>query len=297
MLRTCVCFLLLTAAPGMAFADSGDVPDTLPDDDMPALHAHPDDIPDTLPDDDMPALHAHPDDIPDMLPDDSQSHRAATDSTPLPIRFEATLTGAAAFPNAGEGGNTSLGFGVTYGIGWGSIPLYIGLDFMSAGSNGSTNFRASAADGGALQVQTSSDNRTLYFDLWTRLQPPHWPVRPYVEGFIGTKVAQTRYSLFPAGGSAGDSQYTSHWSKSYGLGAGLDFAGLLHVADAVSITLGVRLLQGAHWSFPATTTIASQTVSTRLEVASSVTILMLGIVAWFDLAAPATDPGLEHETR
>jgi hypothetical protein len=281
MLRTCVCILLLTAARGVAFADGDDVPDTLPDD-LPALGPtqHADDVPETLPD------------------DDAQAKNAALESTPLPIRFQATLSGMAAFPMAGEGGDTALGFAVTYGVAWGSIPLSIGLDFMSAGSSGSTSFRAPAADGGTLPVQTSSDNRTLYFDLWTRLQPPHWPVRPYLEGFIGTKVAQTRYSIFPAGGSAGDdSQYTSHWSKSYGWGVGLDFAGLLHIAGAVSITLGVRSLNGSHRSVPALTTIAGQTVSTRLDVASSVTIVMLGIVAFFDLAAPAVDPGLERESH
>jgi opacity protein-like surface antigen len=140
-----------------------------------------------------------------------------------------------------------------------------------------------------MQFHKETQNRTLYFDAWLRVQPRDWPVRPYVEGFAGARLAMVHYSLSGAESNVDSSVWSDaqEWSSSLGWGAGVDFAGLLQIADTVSFTLGARRLHGKHVSFTLEGSVSGDQVSTEHDVAGSVTLFMLGIVAWFDLGKPS----------
>jgi hypothetical protein len=211
------------------------------------------------------------------------------DSGPLPLRFEASLQGMLAVPFAGDRGSSAFGFAITYGVGYGEIPLLLGLDFMSASSSAAGSFQMPAAEGDALPMRKHAQSKTLYFDLWLRVQPPRWALRPYLEGFIGAKLVEVRYSLNRADAASDDavSGSADDWSRSLGYGAGIDFAGLLKLAGAVSITLGVRRVHAPRATFTLRGDVGGQRVTTRQDVASSALLFSLGIMGWLDRSVPA----------
>ena len=227
------------------------------------------------------------DDFVEYFPEDPDPAAAPieADSGPPPLRFEASLQGMLSVPS--ESGYSAFGFAVTYGMGYADIPLMLGLDFMSAGGGSAGSFRVTASEPGqASEFHKQADSKTLYFDVWLRLQPRRWAVRPYLEGFAGARLAMLRYSLTlpQATTDPGSSGTDEEWSSSLGYGAGVDFAGLLHLADALSITLGVRRLHGARTAFTLDGNVAGQHVQTEHEVAGSVVMFMAGITTWLDLA-------------
>jgi hypothetical protein len=110
-----------------------------------------------------------------------------------------------------------------------------------------------------------------------------------VEGFAGARLVMLQYALSntePAEDSISWSD-DEEWSSSLGWGGGVDFAGLLHIADTVSLTLGARRLHGRHVTFTVDGSVSGEHVTTEHKVAGSVTMFMLGIVAWFDLGKPS----------
>jgi hypothetical protein len=210
------------------------------------------------------------------------------DSQPPPLRFEATLGALLTVPFSGQPSGTGFGFATTYGVGWGWLPIMIGLDFMSASASSSSNFQA-PGDTDPIDVHKEAESRTLYFDAWLRVRPRDWAVRPYVEGFAGARLTSVKYSLASQeqmmDASSGSDE---EWSSSLGYGGGVDFAGLLHIGETVSLSLGVRRLHGQRAKFTLSGSVAGQQVSTKQDVAGSVTMFMLGIVAWFDLGGPSS---------
>ncbi|HKP60057.1 MAG TPA: hypothetical protein VJV78_25205 [Polyangiales bacterium] len=218
-----------------------------------------------------------------FLPEDPDGPPVEPASPPLPFHFEATLGGVLSVPFANEPGETAFGFGMTYGIGYGMIPVMLGVDFISAGGGSGESLAVQGADG-MVEAHKDSKSRTLYFDVWLRVQPRNWSVRPYIEGFAGAKLAMLQYSLND-GQSASDASWSDEqeWTSSLGYGAGVDFAGLLHLADTLSITLGARRVHGRVATFSLNGSVDGDKVSTTHDVAGSVTLFMLGIVAWFDM--------------
>jgi hypothetical protein len=226
-------------------------------------------------------------DMPETLPDDDASAVSETERTAPPLRLEANLVALLAFPFKGDAGAMAFGFALTYGVGWGNIPLMLGLDFMSANSRvESSSETKTALDEQTRSVRTSARNRILYFDVWVRAQPPRWLVRPYIEGFIGTKLVQTQYALLLDGSTTALASSAHDWTNSIGWGAGVDLAGLLSIADSFSVTLGFRRLHGARATLDAHADVAGAApVVIERNVATALTIYMLGVVGRFDLAA------------
>jgi hypothetical protein len=255
-----------------------------------AAHAQPEPVPESAPPPDTLPESSEP---PEMLSDEPPAVAPQLEPTGPPIRFEAALVGLLAFPFSSQADAMALGFAVTYGVGWGEIPILIGLDFMSAGNEQSSPAMISASpDQPALLATKAEQNRTFYFDLWTRVQPPHWPVRPYVEGFIGTKLLQTKYSLAIVNQGATSSASDHGWASSVGFGAGVDFLGLLGADQAISLTLGFRWLHGAEVTINRQTVVDGGTVVTKQHEPTNVTIYMLGISGRFDLSAPDNQDAL-----
>jgi hypothetical protein len=224
--------------------------------------------------------HAEDTDYPTTLPGDEADEVASSSdySTP-PIRFELQLVGVLTLPNHSSQAATGLGFGLYYGVGWGEIPVTLGADVMSinGASRSNTEVRLSV-DADTYSATKIARERVLYFDLWLRIQPPHWPVRPYLEGFIGTKVLQTNYRFeLDIENSQNDYAKDHDWTSSIGWGAGVDFPGLMRRDGQISLTLGFRRLSGSKARLERTAQIDGQAVIARHLVSTDVTLFMLGV--------------------
>src|ERR1700759_4053630 len=141
------------------------------------------DMPGTLSDDEESTS-----EMPPSLPDEAPGASAHHEEKP-PIRFEGSLSAVLGYPFSADDAEASFGFGVTYGVGYGEIPLLLGLDFGMLNASGTSGAITidQADDGGHMLATQDPHTRTFYFDAFLRVQPVNWPVRPYAEGFIGTK--------------------------------------------------------------------------------------------------------------
>ncbi|MEN7547449.1 hypothetical protein AAG747_06000 [Rapidithrix thailandica] len=77
-----------------------------------------------------------------------------------------------------------------------------------------------------------------------RIKPDlNFPIQPYVEGLVGTKVLYTRYTLKDDYGNEPIDQNTEllHWTMSYGGGGGL----FIRLGPAIALDLKLRYLQGS----------------------------------------------------
>jgi hypothetical protein len=241
------------------------------------------DMPDTLPE--LPADAAAPSaDGADAEPSTATDGGAEPPSVGL--RLEAQLLGAVSFPSAGEPGGVATGFGITYGVGWGAIPIMIGLDFMSVGRSSTKTSRITTVDGeSVLPVTRTSSDRLLDFDLWLRVQPPRWPVRPYAEGFVGAKLIETRYVI----SSDDDDDVTDGgddaWTRVLGWGVGVDFMGLFSPVASFSLTLGVRRVHGSEVELKRPVLVDGRGAAARRSVSTDETILMAGLCGRYDFVS------------
>jgi hypothetical protein len=235
------------------------------------------------------ATRAAADDLPTTLPDDAAA--PPDEEYGPPLRFEGSLMAALSAPLAHNPDVAGFGFAVTYGMGWGEIPLTIGLDFMSIGSIGDANDKLSLMLGDeSTQVERTTHTRSLHFEGWLRLTPAHWRFRPYLEGFIGTQQYQAKYVLrVTTQNLPSDPVSGSAWAHSYGWGLGLECVGLLNRSGSMSLTLGMRRVYGgtAHLTRPAT--VAGQTIDTELTAGTSTLVFMIGVGGHYDLSEPRPD--------
>jgi hypothetical protein len=201
---------------------------------------------------------------------------------PDAVRLEAQLLVALAFPFGGDERGSAFGFAITYGVGWGSIPIMIGLDFMSVGRSNTSTSRAAVDD--ATPIQRTSSDRLLDFDLWLRVQPPRWRVRPYAEGFVGAKLVQSRYTI-----ATRDEVTTrgsdNEWTSALGWGIGVDFMGLFNAVGAFSLTLGMRRLHGAKVEIERPTFSNGRGRGSKREVATNETIFLVGLCGRYDFGS------------
>jgi hypothetical protein len=236
-------------------------------------------------------------DNPTTLPDDDSTPAGAGYEAPAPagggdyepsgIRFEGEFVSLLAFPF--DGSTPAFGFGATYGIGWGALPVMLGLDFISANRLGTGTSHANIVVNDQMQIVTNASRvRTYYFDAWLRVQPPRWQVRPYVEGVLGTKLVQTQYSRTFGDATSANvvAGSDSSWSNSVGWGVGVDFLDLINADANMSLTLGVRRVTGADASIEGPAVVDGSDIVTKHSLRTSVTIVMLGISGRVDLSAP-----------
>jgi hypothetical protein len=233
--------------------------------------------------------------MPSSLPDAAAA--TAADETGPPLRFELNFVGALAYRPSADSGSMSYGFGLTYGMGWGDIPLTLGVDFFSINTSDhvSTIAFAPPEDAAIVQATQRGRERTMHFDLWLRVQPAHWPVRPYVEGFWGTQLVQTQYSLRLPDDPAGDDATISEqsWVMNFGWGAGVDFWGLFNANHTFSLTLGVRQFFGGDAGWKRRAQIGDVAVQADYPYAIKGFVFMLGLVSVFDMGVPK-DPYEPH---
>ena len=262
-------FLLLTLNVARPVAHSQVAPETR-------------DMPETLPE--LP----QDDTTPSSDPDAAEAAAEPASNAPEPrvgFRLEAQLLAALSFPFGGKEDGSAFGFAITYGVGWGEIPIMIGLDFMSVGRSNSATSRASIADDGAATVLTrTSSDRLLDFDVWLRVQPPRWPIRPYAEGFAGAKRVGTHWAIASRDAtisSGGDSE----WTSAAGWGIGVDFMGLFNAISTFSLTLGMRRLHGSDVELERPIVSDGRAVVRNRQVATHETIFVAGLCGRYDFVA------------
>src|SRR5262245_28292152 len=104
---------------------------------------------------DEPETRDMPETLPELAQDDTTPTRRATETQEnasteaeprVGLRLEAQILVALAFPFGGNEQGSAFGYGLTYGAGWGEIPIMIGLDFMSVGRSNSTTSRVTVGD-------------------------------------------------------------------------------------------------------------------------------------------------------
>lgn len=229
--------------------------------------------------------------LPTTLPDDDSE--PGDDGYVPPIRFEASLMAALSVPLANNPDVAGFGFAVTYGMGWGEIPLALGLDFMSIGSVGDADDKLDLMLGDdSVTADRITHTRMLHFEAWLRLQPAHWRVRPYLEGFFGTQLFQAKYELrVQSLNYRSDLVTGSDWVRSYGFGVGIELVGLLNRSGSMSLTLGVRRVYGGTALLTRPTTIGDQTVDTQLRAGTSTLLFMLGVGGHYELTDPPNEQG------
>jgi hypothetical protein len=228
------------------------------------------DVPTTLPDDDFKLLH---DDMPTTLPDDSPVPEAGA---PPPIRFEASINAALSLPIARNPDVAGFGLFATYGVGWGEIPLAL-LDVTLMGMTQA--------------AERLFNTRLMHFDAWLRVQPAHWAVRPYAEGFFGAQLLQAHW-IMRAGNAQSELAQADAWTRNFGWGLGVEFLGLLSRTGDMSLTLGMRRVYGGTAKVSRSVAIAGERVPSHYEADTSVLLFTLGIGLHYDLAEPPPRNGI-----
>jgi hypothetical protein len=177
-----------------------------------------------------------------------------------------------------------FGFAVTYGAGWGEIPLALGVDFISVGSIGDADSQLDIElMTGKTRAERHVNTRLLHFDAWLRLQPAHFPVRPYAEGFFGAQLFQGKYVLRVANEESERAQ-ADDWGRNLGWGLGVEFVGLLN--SSMSLTLGMRRIYGDAVKVSRPVVLGNERIQTRYEADTAVLLFMVGIGLHYELADP-----------
>jgi hypothetical protein len=270
--------LIAAAVVGLAAASDGDALAQDSPEEAPETPEELREMPETLPE------------LPRETTADVAQVQVQANEEPLPeepapavgLRLEAQLLVAMAVPYGGAEHGAAFGFAITYGAGWGEIPILIGLDFMSIGRSNSASSRTE--DVATSPVTRTNSDRLLDFDLWLRVQPPRWPVRPYAEGFVGAKLVRTSWAISSDGEvtkSGGDQE----WTSAVGWGVGVDFMGLFSAVSDFTLTLGMRRLEGALVELERPMVSDGHAVVRKRQVATNETIFTVGLCGRYDFAA------------
>lgn len=206
---------------------------------------------------------------------------AKDEARPSLLRGEAQLVGFVSKILDRPDLDVGWGPGILVGGGWGKLPFTAGVDFMVAYWHTQSTTVALQAGNRQLLADLTREDVTFFLDLWLRIQPIDWPVRPYIEGFVGTKLLRSNYSLRLVGSATSTEMTTDHdWSNSVGWGAGIDFLGLQ--PSRTSVTLGIRRLNGGTASFGRSAITASrESTAVEYDSATSAMFYMIGFIGQF----------------
>ena len=207
-------------------------------------------------------------------------------SHPSPVRADTRITGFVATPFGGTTSNAGIGFGVGVNVGLQRIPVTLGVDLLTA-YWGNSNSRILVRAGDALvPVDRTREDTSYLLNTSLRVQPVYWRFRPYLEGFVGTKLLQTRYSLsFPDTGTSTNTVSEHDWAGSIGWGAGLDIGSI--ASGSLNFTMGFRRLSGAEASFSRALDAAGDVI-VHYTTPTSCMIYMLGLMGSFGIADSAS---------
>lgn len=148
--------------------------------------------------------------------------------------------------------NTGVGGGFNLLFRWAEVPLYVGVDLGIMKYDGEVINQAVNIGGFLKDYELRTNNNILTAHLSARLQPEgNGPVRPYLEGMIGTKGLFTVTNLVDItlnGNEVIDTNTDEvDFAFSYGLAVGLVFNVFRN--DGIGIDLRCAYLPGGNASY------------------------------------------------
>jgi len=205
------------------------------------------------------------------------------EASPFQAEFGFNLLTVSPF-GGGPLGDYGYGLGFLFGVAWKGLPLTLGANFLYARWGSSTREFGFDVGDQVVRAALRRTDQTGFFDVWLRLQPSAWWLRPYLEGVIGVKTLSSNYTLVVDGGiGATEDQSRSTLVGSAGFGAGLElFATGNDQGARLYVTLAFRWLHGGRAAFPGAsmnTTLRGQ----RAEVETTTTMITLGISVTADI--------------
>jgi hypothetical protein len=200
-----------------------------------------------------------------------------------PWRGDGRIIGFVSTPFGGNQDGTGVGFGIAANVGWGKIPVTFGFDVMTAFLGEASSVENLQTGDTVSAVRRDRSDKIYFLDLSLRLQPVSWWARPYLEGVVGTKLLETKYTLSFLGGGTSTSAITDHdWAGSIGWGAGVDLGS---PEGRLDLMLGVRRLSGASASFSRAVDSRGNAI-VRYDSPTSTTFWMIGLVGTFGGPGP-----------
>lgn len=222
-------------------------------------------------------------DPPSESAETSREHRAPSSRHPQKasgmkrFRAETELGAFLATPMDADGGALGIGWRIALGIGYDQIPLTVGLDFQSAYFAESSSRDVLRVGSAALEFDQSRSDSVLFLDVFARLQPPFWQLRPFLEGVVGPKRLRTDYAvMFVNGSGTADETTNDDWTYTLGLGAGLD----LRLGERLWLTAGVRHLAGGRAAYSHAVGPTSDAV-VHHDTSTTTTTFSLGLIGRF----------------
>jgi opacity protein-like surface antigen len=201
---------------------------------------------------------------------------SAPPSTMQRLRGEAELGVLLATPFEGAGGGLGFGWRFALGIGWDRVPLTFGFDFQTAYFGESNSRDVVMVGSEALEIDKARSDSVLFLDAVVRLQPPYWPVRPYLEGIVGPKQLRTDYAVTFVGGAGAAETSEVDWTYTVGAAAGVD----IPLSKRLWLTASVRYLAGGRASYSRAVASDSDVVI-RYDTSTTTTVFTLGLAARF----------------
>lgn len=192
------------------------------------------------------------------------------------------VTALLAKPFEGAESLSDWGYGVMLsgGVHWRDLPISAGVDVGGIRWGSARSVLDVRLGDTRTELEETRLDQTILLDSWLRVQEPNWLVRPYVEGTLGLKLLDTKYSLaFPNGTGETSTVTDQAVASSFGWGLGLDVR-LAQASDgsgsAVFATLGVRELYGSRASFTRTPDSSSVNQTVSFDVPTRSTVVLLG---------------------
>jgi hypothetical protein len=207
--------------------------------------------------------------------------RSARSSSPWGYDFAVTALLAEPFEGAHSLGDWGYGLSLLGGAHFRDIPLSAGLDLSGIRWGQASSVVAVRFTDSTQALEETRTDQTVIIGSWLRLEPTSWLIRPYVEGLVGLKLLNTRYSFAFLQGMGSTSAVTDQAvASNAGLGLGVD-ALLAHASNgaesAVFATLGVRRIWGSHASFTRAPDASSVNRTVSFDVPTDSTMILLGI--------------------
>ena len=192
------------------------------------------------------------------------------------VRAELRALGALSLPRQ-SGGFLGLGAGASVGVAWSTIPLTLGFELMGFRGLTVREDTRLAIDGALYPVTTRRTDHPFLFDLWLRMQPTFWFLRPYVEGFVGEQMLSTEYQIaFTHGEGTITLKDQRGWLKTIGWGLGVEI-NLGGTARSAALMLGFRQTYVDVARFTRTVRTERGDVPTERRVPLGSTLLTIGI--------------------
>jgi hypothetical protein len=217
--------------------------------------------------------------------------------------FDVTVLTAKPFEGADSVTDWGVGLGFSGGVGWGWIPLTLGVDVMPV-FWGSHQMSADLTVGNvSFPAQVTRTDQSVFFDAWLRLEPPTWMIRPYLEGVVGMKFLQTKYSVdwdTSRGQGSLETTTENNTASSIGWGAGIAYRAIDMEAQhrpSLFVTLGVRSMRGGTASYSRVVHTADGDGVVDYRTPTDTILVMLSIGAKFEFGPTPSPPEQQPEAH